>query len=167
MAIGKWLEGYSGQRVDELLALAPEYRVDSIVVAIEGALLGRPGAGLDGLNQVEADVVVVEAYEREVNNGGHHQFFLNTPEYAPHIVGALTRIACPFAAQLAAEAIRMLNVHGDLTRENIERALDEGGESLPEEMVQACDNPFYDGVEPIADRLFEYLKANASRLRLP
>lgn len=165
---GKWLEGYAGQSARELLALAPEYRVDSIVVAIEGALLARPGgAGLAGMNEVEADVVVVEAYEREVNNGGHHQFFWNVPEYAPLVVAALTRIACPYAAQLAAEALRLLDVPGELTRENIQRALDAGGEALVEAMVQACDDPFYDGAEPIADHLFDYLQANVAGLRLP
>ena len=38
MADAKWLAQYSGQSVAELLALANEYRIDSIVLAFEQAL---------------------------------------------------------------------------------------------------------------------------------
>jgi hypothetical protein len=40
----KWLDRYSGQSVEELIALAPEYRVDSIVLAFEEALLHKMGS---------------------------------------------------------------------------------------------------------------------------
>ena len=38
MADLQWLDSYSGQTLDELLALTDEYRVDSLVVALEQAL---------------------------------------------------------------------------------------------------------------------------------
>ena len=89
----KWLEGYSGQGVDELIAFASEYRVDSIVLAFEQALQqSTHRIGLSKLHEAELTILAVEALEREVNNGGYHQFFLNTPEYAPFIVAALQRI---------------------------------------------------------------------------
>ena len=163
MAIGKWLDGYSGQGAEELIALAPEYRVDSIVLAFEEALL----ATTRELNEAESTVVLVEAYEREVNNGGHHQFFLNRPECAAGIGAALLRIGCPRTAAIAQEAVRMLGIRGEVTTEAVERALQAAGDDFSEALGTACDNSFYDGAEPIADHLFDYLKANAASLRLP
>jgi hypothetical protein len=34
----KWLDSYSGQTADQLLALEGEYRIDSLVLAFEQAL---------------------------------------------------------------------------------------------------------------------------------
>ena len=48
---------------------------------------------------VERVVRAVEALEREVNNGGYSQFFINPPvESAPDIVAALRQIDCPKTA---------------------------------------------------------------------
>jgi hypothetical protein len=38
----KWLEGYSGQTTEELIALEGEYRIDSLVLAFEQALAPSP-----------------------------------------------------------------------------------------------------------------------------
>jgi len=38
MADLKWLDSYSGQTIEELLALESEYRVESLLVALEQAL---------------------------------------------------------------------------------------------------------------------------------
>lgn len=105
----KWLDGYSGQSVDELVALASEYRVDSIVLAFEQAIQQTTDRdSLSRLNEAELAILAVESLEREVNNGGYHQFFLNTPEYAPFVVAALERIGCPKTANISALAISLL-----------------------------------------------------------
>ena len=163
MAGHRWLEAYGGQSANELLALASEYRVDSIVVAVESALLARAG----GLNEVENTVLVVEGYEREVNNGGHHQFFLNRPECAKDVGAALNRIGCPQAAHIAHEALRLLRAPDGATPEAVQQALEAGGEPLRQALADRCDAPFFEGVEPIADCLFAYLEAHATQLRLP
>ena len=72
----KWLDGYSGETIDELIALAGSHRIDSIVLAIEEALLRRE---LGELNEAETTVLAIEALEREVNNGGYHRFFGAAP----------------------------------------------------------------------------------------
>ena len=38
MADLKWLDSYSGQTIEELIEMAGEYRIDSLVVAMEQAL---------------------------------------------------------------------------------------------------------------------------------
>ena len=164
----KWLDGYAGQTVGELLALSPEYRIDSIVLAFEEALMRRThGPGLGVLNEVEITVLAIESLEREVNNGGHHQFFLNTPEYAEHVVAALRRIGCLRTAALAQKAIDLLELRGPVTASRVSDALERGSKGrLLETLIEECDAPYFDEPEPIADRLFAYLSENRERIRL-
>lgn len=164
----KWLDGYSGQTVDQLLALDPEYRIDSIVLAFEDALARRAqDHGLGALNDVEMSVLAIEALEREVNNGGHHQFFLNTPEFAEHVVPALRRIGCARTADVVQRAIDLLELPGPVTASRVAGALDDDADSrLLETLIEECDAPYFDAPEPIADRLFAYLSQNRARIRI-
>jgi hypothetical protein len=162
MTNAKWLEGYSGQTVDQLLALAADHRIDSLVLAFEEALLQRVGE----LNEVERTVIAVEALEREVNNGGYHQLFLNRPEEAEHLVPSLRRIGCTRTAELTQKAVDLLKVQGALTASAVSDALERGGDALLEQLGEQCDGPYYDGAEPIDRHLFDYLARNRERIRL-
>ena len=164
----KWLDGYSGQTVDQLLALSAEYRIDSIVLAFEDALAHRArDLGLGALNEVEISVLAIAAMEREVNNGGYHQFFLNTPEYAEHVVPALRRIGCTRTADVAQRAIDLLELPGPVTASRVADALDQDSKgSLIEILIEKCDAPYFDEPEAIADRLFAYLSENRERMRI-
>jgi hypothetical protein len=119
-----WLDNYSGQTLDELLALTDQYRVDSLVVALEQALekkAARPGVNL---SIEETIVLAVEALEREVNNGGFSQFFINSScVYTPLIVDALRRIVCPVSANIAEKAIQAAGFEG-LPAQDLMKALD-------------------------------------------
>jgi hypothetical protein len=165
----KWLDGYSGQSVAELLGLASVYRVDSIVLAFEQAL--QQAADRDGipqLNEAELTILAVESLEREVNNGGYHQFFLNTPEHAPFVVAALERIACPKTARISALAISLLGLRSPFTARQVEAALNRDPDGkLIEVLIDQCDRPYDDTGEPIADRLLAYISKNRSSIRLP
>jgi hypothetical protein len=165
----KWLDGYSGQGVDELVALAPDYRVDSIVLAFEQAIRQTADRDrLSRLSEAELTILAIEALEREVNNGGYHQFFLNTPEYAPYVVAASKRIGCPKTADISALAISLLGLQQPFTTEQVEAALDRDPDGkLIEVMIDQCDGAYYDSGEPIADRLFAYIGANRESIRLP
>lgn len=113
----EFLEGYSGQTVDELIDLEKTCRVDSLVLAFEEVLDRKAfHKGLDYLSEPELIILAVEALEREVNNGGYHQFFLNSSkEYAPIVVNALNKISCPKTAEITQKAIDNLGVNGPLT----------------------------------------------------
>ena len=87
------LDGYSGQTVSELLALEDSHRVDSLLWAFEEAINQKAArVGEDNLTIEERIVLAVEALEREVNNGGYDQFFVNSMEYAPLIVEGVNAI---------------------------------------------------------------------------
>jgi hypothetical protein len=72
----KWFEAYEGQTTEELLAMRHDYRIDSLVLAFEVAIQKK--AASKPISRQERYVLAIEALEREVNNGGYDQFFLNT-----------------------------------------------------------------------------------------
>ena len=102
MSATDWLNTYTGQTTDELIALESNYRTDSLVLAFEQALGQKAGPlGFEGLTSAERVVLAVEAIEREVNNGGYDQLLINSSkELAPYFVSALNDIGCPKVARL-------------------------------------------------------------------
>ena len=70
----EWLDGYSGQTVEQLLSLEGKCRTDSLVLAFEQAISQKAESANQGLTNPEHIVLAVEALEREVNNGGYDQF---------------------------------------------------------------------------------------------
>ena len=139
-----FLEGYGGQSTDQLIGLDKRYRIDSLVLAFEQGI--QQAAEKRPLTQEENYVLAVEALEREVNNGGYGQFFSNSSnEWADTVVAALRAIGCPKTADISAEAVA--------NRED-EKALSE------------CDERYYANDEPIADRLFDWIKRNRAHIKL-
>ena len=162
----KWFDSYSGQNTEQLLSLEGEYRTDSLVVAFEQALDQKSEAqGLENLTLEEQVVLAVEALEREVNNGGYSQFFTNSSvEHCSDIVMSLELIGCPKTADMTKLALKALNVPR-LSAGTIQASLatesDERDEALSE-----CDDLYYDSGEDIAGRLFAFIKANKSPIKL-
>lgn len=161
----KWLEGYSGQTTDELIGLASEYRIDSIVVAFDQALQEKSMTA--DLNEAEFTVMVVEEVERQVNNGGYHQLFLNAPEYAPYIVEALERISCPIKGKISDTAISCLGLRPPFTAAQVQIALDQDtNRNLVDILDDRCDQPYYRSGESIENRLFGFIRANSRAIGL-
>ena len=152
----KWLERYSGQTTDQLISLEKEYRVPSLVLAFEQAIAQK--ATRFRLTEEELIVLSVEALEREVNNGGYLQFFLNTPQFVSTIVPSLQRIGRPITAEItrkALEALRLPNLSADkviaaVAVHNNERDAD----------LRQYDDAYYNNTESIAVSLFEFIKEN-------
>jgi Domain of unknown function (DUF4375) len=160
MANLKSFTGYSGQTLDQLLALEGEYRIDSLLVAVEQGIGQRTARqGNHSVSGAERVVLAVEALQREVNNGGYSQFFINSSrEYAPMIVDALTLIGCPGTAEATSKALSALGLD-DLKEESIEEAMDEDSEERDAELAR-CDQLYYQSGEDIDARLFAFVKAN-------
>lgn len=160
----RFLDAYGGQSTDELIALESEYRIDSLVLAFESALDAKVEH-----TKPERIVLAVEAIEREVNNGGFTQFFVNSSlEYTKDIVEAFQLIGCPATADLCRRAIELLGV-ADLTDlDAIEQASYEvDDDEARDEQFNALDAEYYAGAEePIAVKLFEYIKQNRNDITL-
>jgi len=159
-----FLEAYDGQTTDELIALEDGYRIDSIVLAFEIALGDKPNP-----STAERVILAVEAIEREVNNGGFNQFFVNSScELAPYIVDAFRLIDCPKTAELCARAIALLNVTDLTDADALENAAyDADDDEDLMDQFNALDSEYYEGEEePLAGKLFEYIKQNRADISL-
>ena len=151
----KWLDGYDGQSVDELLGMEDEYRIDSLVLAFEEALQAQ--ADTRKLTNEEWIVLAVEALEREVNNGGYSQFFENTPEYLPIILDSLDRIGHTEAKAVTADAIGYLGPDGP-TPEGISEEIFES--------LNGCDERYFSSVGDLSAPLFTFIKNNRDKYSL-
>src|SRR5687767_3139073 len=166
MAELEWFEGYSGETVDELLELEGRYRIDSLVLAFEQAMdLKAMRLGADALTREERTILAVEALEREVNNGGYSQFFVNSSnEYADLIVDALERIGCPMTAEITRTAIAAVSGMSRPAGE-IKHGLWEVNEECAVALAE-CDKRYFAGTENIAEQLFNFIKANRAGIDL-
>ena len=152
-----WFD-YDGQTTDELLALEGAYRTDSLVVAFEQAIQQKPAD--QPLSKEERYVLAIEALEREVNNGGYDQFFINSShDYLDVIVEALEAVRCPKVAALTRRAIEALAIDGAVTGEKAEAVALRNDEAVRTALA-ACDDGYYADAEPIADLLFAWIKEN-------
>src|SRR5215467_15056942 len=106
---------------------------------------------------------LIEALEREVNNGGFRQFFENSSqEYAPMIVQALERIGCARTAAITQEAIDALHLP-ELTADAIEASITD---AECDSELDKCDQSYFQAGEDIAGGLFAFIKANKDAIAL-
>lgn len=166
MAELEWFDGYSGETTAELLSLDGKYRTDSLVVALEDALWQKADeVGQENLTDEEQLVLAVEALEREVNNGGYHQFFINSSrDFAPIVVSCLEQIGCAKTAEITREAV-------DVERQDpiTEQEIEDGSSydnAARMEAFERCDTRYFESGEDIATRLFEFVKSNRDRIKL-
>jgi hypothetical protein len=161
----KWLDGYSGQTTEELIALEGKYRNDSLVLAFEQALDQKAErVGEEGLTHEERVILAVEALEREVNNGGYDQFFFNSSnEYTPIIVDALNRIDCPMVADLTQQAIDSLGIEKPVSVDSINRLMANEDEDRDNRLFE-CDDRYHEIAGDLADPLLEFIKKNKDKV---
>lgn len=161
-----WLEEYSGQTTDELLALEGRYRTDSLVVAFDQALAQKAfRVGVESLTDEERMILAVEAFENQVNNGGYHQFFGNSSrEYASVIVNALREIGCPVTAGITERALEVLGrmpmSESELANLSWEQNRDRSA------ALEECDQAFFESREQIDELLFAFIRSRRDRVSL-
>lgn len=159
----QWLEGYGGETVDELIALEGKYRTDSIVLAFEQAMSQKAARiGEENLTTEERIILAIEALEREVNNGGYEQFFVNTREYASLIVNALRRIGCPTTAEITQKAIEIERTVRATDDETEDGTWEDSVEQM--DALNECNSLYFEGSESIEENLFAFIKANRTKI---
>lgn len=120
---------------------------------------------MQSLADEERVVLAIEALEREVNNGGYDQFFVNSSrEFAPTIVGALLRIGCKKTARITERAILAIGV-SELTEATIEAAMSEDAEGRTARLSR-CDDSYHKSGEQIGERLFAFLNSERGAHRI-
>lgn len=160
-----FLDGYTGQSVEELIALQKTHRIDSLVLAFESALDTKKESGQE-VSGVELVILAVESLEREVGNGGYSQFFYNSSvEYAPIIVDSLRSIGCNKIADLTQKAIDLLAVES-FDPEKIEERMDPDDEEL-EDSLSKLDDIYFNEVDDVPGyALFNHIKNSRERIKL-
>src|SRR5580704_2404929 len=118
-----WLD-YTGQDTAEILGCKATHRIDSLLCALEQAIqLRQSRFPAIATTPEERVLLAIMALQREVNNGGYHQFFLNSSrQYAMTVVSALESIGCDTVAALTQAAIEALNLRS-LTVEAIQEVI--------------------------------------------
>jgi hypothetical protein len=120
------------------------------------------------LTDAERVFVLVENVEREVNNGGFDQFFMNSSgDHAEESHAALLEIGAVKTAALLEKAMSIF-IDGFVPQTYEERmiVLDEVGEDEAQGWFEDCDSEYYDGLdENIAALLLEYVKENIAQFR--
>jgi hypothetical protein len=143
-----WLD-YTGQTTPELIACKNTHRIDSLLCAFEEGIQAKlDPQGKGGITGEEELVLAVMALQREVNNGGHRQFFTNSSrQFAPVILDCLRRIDCAATAAIAEKAIAVRELPGS------------------DEILDACDHQFYQ-LDEIAPQLFNFVEAHQDQIQL-
>jgi hypothetical protein len=160
----EFLASYNGQSIQELIAMKHTHRIDSLVLAAEQALYDKPRSEL---SEPERVVLAVEAMEREVNNGGYHQFFTNSSHvHTDFIVRALELINCPKVAAITGDAIARLQLPEQYQAENVESVAMELSDEEREKLGE-CDSRYYENDENIAENLFAYIEQHQHEIRIP
>ena len=139
------------------------HRVDSLILALEEALERKVPSELF---DAELVVLTVEAMEREVNNGGYEQFFLNSPEFVPKIVRALELIQCPVTAKITADAIAALQLPAQVNPAAVEHATSVLSAQSKTKLAE-CDSRYFAKEENIEQRLFAYIEEHHQEIRIP
>lgn len=154
-----FLQAYGNQSTADLIALEGTYRIDSLVLAFEQGLQAKPAP-----SPQESVILAVEALEREVNNGGFAQFFTNASgEFTAIVEGALRAINCPRTADIARDAIAALGAEGTADAASVADAV--AADTIAD-ILGACDRRYFATGEPIADRLFAWIKANKAHIHV-
>jgi hypothetical protein len=153
-----WLD-YAGQDTAQILACKGTHRIDSLLCALEEAIELRQNRMPDvEATPEEHTLLAIMALEREVNNGGYHQFFANSSrKYALTVVPALESIGCHTTGALTQKALDALNLH-PLTLKAIEGSI---LKSNPErnQALDALDKQFYKIFE-IEPKLFAFVESH-------
>ena len=121
-----------------------------------------PGNG--DLTDDEDLVLAVMALDREVNNGGYHQFFLNSScRFVPVILDYLNRLNCAATATITRKAIAALELP-ELSAEAAAATIRTPNRRR-NEILDACDREFYQ-LNEIAPALFAFIETHADRIQL-
>jgi hypothetical protein len=154
-----WLD-YAGQDTAQILACRSTHRIDSLLCALEQGIELRQKRTPDVTTTAEEHTLLaILALQREVNNGGYHQFFANSScKYALTVVAALESIGCDATATLTQKAIDALGLR-PLPAHAIEASVLKP-DPKRDRALNALDKQFYRILE-IEPKLFSFVESHS------
>jgi hypothetical protein len=160
-----WLDGYTGQSVDELLSYEGTDQAHSILFALETAIDEKlKSTGPIKATGVEAIIQSVLALDREVNNGGYDQYFRNdSRKYAPSVVNHLVILGRTEIADITQRALDSLGCPG-ISVAAIEEVM-QNEDVQRDRALNRCDLAFYEQ-KGLAESLLAYVKAHQDGIKI-
>ncbi|MBQ7986375.1 MAG: DUF4375 domain-containing protein [Clostridia bacterium] len=122
------------------------------------------GDKMEILNEEQRVLYIIQLLEMEVNNGGFAQFFFNSSgEFANELVSSFEKIGAIKTAEICKKAI---SVYGDEVptdrdeREDIISPDDEKEEERIEEILNECDDAFFEYEENLVELNYQFIISN-------
>lgn len=138
-------------------------RRDMIVMEIDIYLnkKSKYGEKINLLNESQKVLLIIENLEREINNGGFHQFYWNSSgNHANETVDALTRIGATKTAEIVIKANSEFR-NGTVPIDRFERQNElELIEEKAEENWNECNLKFYDYQDNLTELLITFVLKN-------
>jgi len=161
----KWFENSENLSIARVVGLEGQYRTDSLICAIEAAVLVKDEDESADISEGELTILAVEAMEREVNNGGFAQFFQNDScRFTPYLSAALSRIGATKTQALVDKAIDTLGMGLLTSSTDVSDFYAQMQEAVEKDEtidnLDTLDAKYYELREDVCDLLFQYVKQN-------
>jgi len=148
------------------LTVTPVRRRTSFVVAFARAVAQKAERlGDSQLSTPERVILAVEAVEDRVNSGGFDSLLRYESALVPDVVTSLDAIGADQVAELTRSAIEAVAIHGPVTADAIEAAMDEEND-VRDDRLDALDRLYYELAGDLADPLLAFIKSNRDQITL-
>ena len=119
------------------------------------------GEDMSALSEAERIFYITQTLEMEVNNGGFSQFFYNSSgNFSNELVGAFTAIGANATAAICQKAISAFGRDIPVDRDEREEMLDELESDEFDEILEECDNAFYDYEDNLNELNYNFVMKN-------
>ena len=119
------------------------------------------GEDMSALSEAERIFYITQTLEMEVNNGGFSQFFYNSSgNFSNELVGAFTAIGANATAAICQKAISAFGRDITVDRDEREEMLDGLESDEFDEILEECDNAFYDYEDNLNELNYNFVMKN-------
>jgi hypothetical protein len=152
--------------VEEALAYSSD---NEFAIAMSNLLFAREAAvGYDSLTPAERVVYCLDALEREVNNGGFRQFFLNSSgDYSLDTPGALRTLGAVRVADIVEQALAVFPGRQPAQEPSLREAQVDALSPDQVATLEGLDDAFLEYPEPLAQLERRFVQANRTHFLTP
>ena len=119
------------------------------------------GDDMSCLSEAERIFYITQSLEMEVNNGGFSQFFYNSSgSFSNELVSAFTAIGANATAAICQKAISAFGREIPVDRDERQDMLDELECEEIDEILEECDDAFYDYEDNLNDLNYHFVIKN-------
>ena len=121
------------------------------------------GDDMSGLSKPERIFYITQILEMDVNNGGFSQFFYNSSgDFSNELVEAFTAIGAKTTAEICQKAMDAFGCVIPADRDARKEMLDELENDEVEEILDECDDAFYDYEDDLNTLNYQFVMNNKS-----